>query len=77
MWKVFLVLAIAGAFAGCGTARSSEDGSGGSLNPQKEDGSYSQKFEPEDIERAEAAPQSVQEYCAGAVSEAQEESCLS
>jgi hypothetical protein len=45
--------------------------------PQKEDGSYSQEFEPEDIERAEAAPRSVQEYCAGAVSEAQEEGCLS
>lgn len=45
--------------------------------PEKENGEDSYEFEPEDIERAENAPQAVQEYCAGAVSEAQEVGCLS
>lgn len=45
--------------------------------PLKENGEPSHEFEEEDIERAEAAPQSVREYCEGAVSEAQEVGCLS
>lgn len=45
--------------------------------PMKENGEPSYEFEPEDIERAEEAPTEVQEYCEGAVSEAQEVGCLS
>jgi hypothetical protein len=45
--------------------------------PIKENGEPSYEFEPEDIERAEDAPAEVREYCAGAVSEAQEVGCLS
>ncbi len=45
--------------------------------PEKMDGSESYEFEPDDIERAEEAPTDVQEYCEGAVSEAQELGCLS
>jgi hypothetical protein len=50
-----------------------------SINPRPEklDGTRSYEFEPDDIERAENAPPSVQEYCEGAVSEAQEVGCLS
>lgn len=43
----------------------------------KKNGQPSYEFEPDDIERAEEAPPSVREYCAGAVSEAQEVGCLS
>ncbi len=52
---------------------------GGSINPTplKENGEPSYEFEPDDIERAEEAPPEVQEYCEGAVSEAQEVGCLS
>jgi hypothetical protein len=45
--------------------------------PEKGNGEPSDEFEPEDIERAEEASQSVKEYCEGAVSEAQEVGCLS
>jgi hypothetical protein len=52
---------------------------GGSIDPTplKENGEPSYEFEPDDIERAEEAPSEVQEYCEGAVSEAQEVGCLS
>lgn len=56
-----------------------EEGRHGRLNPTptKLNGEPSREFEPEDIRRAEEAPESVREYCAGAVSEAQELGCLS
>jgi hypothetical protein len=54
-----------------------EEGEGINPTPEKESGEPSYEFEPEDIERAEVAPQSVREYCEGAVSEAQEIGCLS
>ena len=38
--------------------------------PERLDGSSSQEFEPEDIERAENASDEVKEYCSDAVSEA-------
>jgi hypothetical protein len=66
--------------AGCS---SPEDGSGYQSSdgidptPEKIDGSSSYEFEEDDIERAEEAPPSVQAYCEGAVSEAQEAGCLS
>ena len=43
----------------------------------KLDGKQSPEFEADDIERAESASDAVAEYCAGAVSEAQEVGCLS
>jgi hypothetical protein len=46
-------------------------------SPLKQNGESSYEFEPDDIERAEEASQEVQEYCEGAVSEAQEVGCLS
>jgi hypothetical protein len=51
----------------------------GYINPYpiKQNGEPSYEFEPDDIERAEEADQSVREYCEGAVSEAQEVGCLS
>ena len=45
--------------------------------PTKLDGTESQEFEADDISRAEGASQAVRDYCAGAVSEAQEVGCLS
>jgi len=45
--------------------------------PEKLDGTPSMEFEADDIERAENASDAVAEYCAGAVSEAQEVGCLS
>jgi hypothetical protein len=44
---------------------------------EKLDGTPSQELEAEDIEQAENASEEVQEYCSGAVSEAQEVGCLS
>lgn len=74
---ICVVLALVG--VGCGAASEGGEIPGRTLNPApiKENGEPSYEFEQEDIERAEEAPQSVQEYCAGAVSEAQEEGCLS
>jgi hypothetical protein len=61
---------------GCDT--SGESGNGQiDPTPEKLDGSSSQEFEAEDIEQAESASQEVQEYCDGAVSEAQRIGCLS
>ena len=45
--------------------------------PTKLDGSQSQEFEADDIEAAGSASQAVQDYCDGAVSEAQRVGCLS
>jgi hypothetical protein len=49
----------------------------GDPEPEKLDGGESREFEASDIEAAESASQEVQEYCSGAVSEAQYEGCLS
>jgi hypothetical protein len=78
------------ALVGCGSSQSNEQepthsyrqgelAGGGYINPtpEKENGEPSHEFEPDDIERAEEAPQSVREYCEGAASEAQEVGCLS
>jgi hypothetical protein len=45
--------------------------------PTKQNGEPSYEFEEDDIQQAEEAPESVREYCSGAVSEAQEIGCLS
>ena len=75
MRRVLLVpVLIVGLLAGCG---SEDGGSAIDPTPTKQNGEPSYEFEQEDIERAEQAPQSVREYCAGAVSEAQEVGCLS
>ena len=60
---------------GCGTS----DRGGGARDPTptRLDGSESHEFEPADIARAESASEAVQDYCSGAVSEAQELGCLS
>jgi len=60
------------AAVGCGSSSQSID-----LTPEKLDGSESFEFESDDIERAENASEAVRDYCAGAVSEAQEVGCLS
>jgi hypothetical protein len=79
---VALVLSIS--VAGCGDdgfggggGSSSKQDSGIDPTPETLDGSPSQEFEDADIERAEEAPEAVQDYCSGAVSEAQEVGCLS
>lgn len=64
--------------AGCGaTSPTSSERPPIDPTPEKLDGSSSYEFEADDIERAEAASPAVQEYCAGAVSRAQEVGCLS
>lgn len=45
--------------------------------PLKKDGTQSFEFETDDIAQAESASEAVQEYCSGAVSEAQRIGCLS
>ena len=55
--------------AGCGDSIDS--------TPERQDGSPSGEFEPEDIDRAENADGLVEEYCDGAESEAQKVGCLS
>ncbi len=45
--------------------------------PETLDGSSSDEFESDDIQRAEEASSEVQDYCSGAVSEAQYIGCLS
>lgn len=81
IWGAIVMATVALALGGCGFSEDGapEGGNHASLNPtpEKENGERSYKFEPEDLERAEEAPQAVQEYCAGAVSEAQELGCLS
>ena len=54
-------------------------GPGGSVDPTPErlDGSSSQEFEQDDIDRANNASDEVKDYCSGAVSEAQRVGCES
>ncbi len=56
---------------GCSTSDSVDP------TPLKKDGTQSFEFEQADIERAESASPEVQDYCDGAVSEAQRVGCLS
>ena len=63
-----VVVVLAASTAACGGVDST---------PEKLDGADSYEFEPADIERANDASDAVQEYCSGAVSEAQEVGCLS
>lgn len=44
--------------------------------PTKLDGTESTEFEADDIEAAESASDAVEEYCSGAVSEAQRTGCM-
>jgi hypothetical protein len=80
LWGAILVAALGLALGGCsaGTEETPEPNRPAiNPTPEKENGQDSYEFEEEDIERAEEAPQAVQEYCEGAVSEAQEVGCLS
>jgi hypothetical protein len=64
----------------CGTSNGgggNSDQGGLDPTPKTLDGSSSQEFETGDIARAEGASQAVQDYCAGAVSEAQRIGCMS
>lgn len=72
---VALVLAL----AACGETESGSSREGAALDPtpEKLNGSSSYEFEQDDVEQAESASPEVQEYCQGAVSEAQELGCLS
>lgn len=72
--RALAALAVSAAFAlgSCG-----DDGVEVDPTPERLDGSSSQEFEPDDIERAENASEEVREYCSGAVSEAQYVGCLS
>lgn len=65
------LVAVAFAFGACGDERNVDS------TPTKLDGKPSHEFEADDIERAESSSDAVAEYCAGAVSEAQEVGCLS
>lgn len=71
---ICLLLVVSGCEAGVESS-----GGGGSLDPtpEKMDGTPSQEFEADDIERAENASQRVRDYCSGAVSEAQRIGCMS
>lgn len=78
MLKRYLVgvaLAVALA-AGCGETSSSEGG-GLDPTPERQDGSESLEFEPEDLDVAENAGRLVELYCDGAGSEARVVGCLS
>jgi hypothetical protein len=59
--------------AGCGSGSTSDIDS----TPTKLDSTESHAFEPEDIEAASEASDAVEEYCAGAISEAQRLGCES
>lgn len=76
-WLIIGAFLIVGTLGACG--KGSGDGEGNAIDPTplKKSGESSYEFEPDDIERAEEAPQAVREYCEGAVSEAQEVGCLS
>jgi hypothetical protein len=56
---------------GCGAG----SGAGVDSTPERLDGTESHEFEPDDLERAEAASPAVKAYCAKAVSEAQRLGC--
>lgn len=74
-----LLVALSFGLAACGENGGASFSGGDEIDPtpEKLDGSSSYEFETSDIERAEGASPAVQEYCAGAVSEAQEVGCLS
>lgn len=55
----------------------SYDDGGVDSTPEAADGSPSYEFEQDDIDRANDASEEVQDYCSGAVSEAQYVGCLS
>jgi hypothetical protein len=59
------------ALGGCG------DSGGVDATPERQDGTSSHEFEQEDIDTANEASDAVQEYCSGAVSEAQRVGCES
>lgn len=66
-----LVVVVLLAFAGAGCS------SGVDPAPERLDGSQSQEFEQDDLDRAAGATDAVEEYCADAVSEAQRIGCES
>jgi len=68
---LIVVAAASIGFAGCGNEQTVDP------TPERLDGSSSQQFEQDDIERAEGASDAVKEYCSGAVSEAQRVGCES
>lgn len=51
--------------------------SSGEPSLTKKDGTQSQEFEQDDLDRADEASDAVKDYCAGAVSEAQRVGCES
>ena len=51
--------------------------SSGEPSLTKKDGSQSQEFEQDDLDRASEASDAVKEYCSGAVSDAQRVGCES
>lgn len=51
--------------------------SNGGPSLTKKDGTQSQEFEQDDLDRADEASDAVKEYCSGAVSEAQRVGCES
>ncbi len=57
---------------GCGAQNRDIDST-----PEKLDGTPSTEFEADDIKRAINATEAVEDYCSGAVSEAQYVGCLS
>jgi hypothetical protein len=61
------------AFPGCGADGSSAIDS----TPQKLDGTESHEFEQDDVDAAAGASDAVKDYCADAVSEAQQLECES
>lgn len=73
---VALAIVVTIGMGGCG-----DSGYGGSDNldptPEKKDGSSSYEFEQDDIDRAENASNEIEDYCDGAVSEAQRTGCMS
>lgn len=80
LWGAILLVALGMVLGGCNAAsEETPESNRPAINPTplKKNGERSYEFDEEDLERAAQAPQSVQEYCAGAVSEAQEEGCLS
>jgi hypothetical protein len=66
------VLSAAALLAGCDDGGRSVD-----PTPEKADGTPSYEFEQDDIARAQNASEALQDYCAGAVSEAQRVGCES
>jgi hypothetical protein len=73
MPRLAVILIVAIALAGCGeTSERALD-----PTPEKLDGTPSNEFERDDLDRAGDASDAVKDYCAGAVSEAQRLGCES